>query len=347
MQFCRFALQQTVELNNAVLACEFSILTKILARKNCAIRCFYFTSILCLEGTKLVRYVRLIEFGDICGLGKVILEKLTRNTEIIKVEDYQYTKDTAFALRRTRVTRNQTNDAQVCCNMWKSMCDISQKHDNLGFISILILEGSDRKRHCYCMNLNPDVIKECTSLVIESPRTFNLSISFLIGSSLTSKQDLTFQDHLLLLNCMEPQFVHFPFEQGSNSWPNLSMKQGILSNCLDEVLRSQLRISSIQSNNAICGDSSPFHRLGGNSKIRSVRPKLLESLKEQFISKGFLRLAQRDQRLLSVIWNSYNPCTGLISFFPKKKKKTSRKNLKQTIYLLTFFILDSFDTQGF
>ena len=99
MKNCRIQLSSSAELSNAILGLEFALLTKILVRQWLPIRCFLMTSLLFSLSGRLTRYVRLIEFGDLCGLGHAFITKIRGKSSIVFLEDYQFTNDTLTALQ--------------------------------------------------------------------------------------------------------------------------------------------------------------------------------------------------------------------------------------------------------
>ena len=302
MKDCRKALSLQSHIHKSILSVEFLIITKILSRRQTlASCCFMFSFLHQFTDGRLFRYVRLIEFGDDVGLGDAILTRGTSAATI--VVDHQYTLDTQTQLSKAKQSRGETSDMTLCLSEYQLLIQACEKAPiRLGIQCILFLHGSFGE-HKSCFNISSSFVDSIKDGMMAQQK-FNLCQAF-VPSFLN--RDLTLQDQFTLLNCMEPKFVHFPYVKGPLSWNSMSLKHGLLENCLDE-------IRSMQSQHNVT--KYKHFRKGSHhgSNHRSHHPSLQRScfveLKSQFVSRGFFRVLIRDSTRLSVVWNAYDPCSG-------------------------------------
>ncbi len=119
---------------------------------------------------------------------------------------------------------------------------------------------------------------------------------------------LTLPEQLMILNCLEPKFVHFPYVQGGLTWNSKSIKQGVLDRAIDDVLLMQSRHTNL-SHSKVRVSSHSFGRNSINHGNNNTNTSLL-SLRSQFVCLGFLRILVRNQSQVSVVWNGYDACSG-------------------------------------
>jgi hypothetical protein len=262
-------------------------------------------SMLHRQENSLVRYVRLIEHGNALGLGREIIEKIGRLGKAIFVDDYQYTCDVQAQLSYiNRSSRNQPSDMPSCASALEDVVKIANSIDQkFGTIAVLFVDTGSANFFS-TLNLDPQFFHNAHAKVLKAPFTFNLCRQFLRQHQ-NREQKLSLQQQLNLLNCLEPKYVHFPCIQGEFSWDVMSIKHGVLENSLEDNLRMQSnqRQLSLPKPRGVGGHS------GRNSSNHATN-RSLESLKSQFVARGFLRLLFRDSIRLCVVWNGYDACSG-------------------------------------
>jgi len=287
------------------------VLTRVLGRARQPSSFFFMYSIITRVDSEFVRYIRLLEFGDAVGLGQRFMESMSQNSDTTYVDDYQYTSDTQQALNSARTnSRNQVDDMTVCKTSFQTLKHQSEKLEKTrGVIAVLFVsEHSVRDGTLFeCLNMEPTFFERIYKEFRKAPRiSFNLCHKFWV--SYRNTHDLLLSEQLSLVNSLEPKFIHFPFTKDGHDWHFKSTKQAILDDNFELVRTFQLRhaqnIPTTRKRKPSTNGSARFNR----STIPHTAS--LESLKLQFIAKGFFRVIQRDKMRLTVVWNAYDACSG-------------------------------------
>jgi hypothetical protein len=266
-------------------------------------------SIITKIDTGFVRYMRLLEFGDAIGLGQKFIERMSQNTGTTYVDDYQYTKDTQQALNSVRSnSRNQKDDMAVCKTSFQKLKHQSSELEKTRGVIAVFFANEDSDTFFDSLNMETAFFQRMYQEFRQSPPiSFNLCHKFWV--SYRNTRDLLLPEQLSLVNSLEPKFIHFPFTKDGHDWHSKSTKQAILDDNLELIRTFQLHHSQHMPTTR---KRKPSTNLSAHSH-RSAIPHSasLESLKRQFIAKGFCRVIHRDKMRITVIWNAYDACSGM------------------------------------
>ena len=298
------------ELNRAVLGLEFLVLSRLLSRSRQPVLLFFLFSMITRVDGRFVRYMRLLEFGDATGLGHKFIESMSQHSDTIYVEDYQYTKDTQDTLNSIRKnSRNHKDDIATCKTAFEVLKHQSKTLEKTrGVIVVMMIQGDGVDDKFFdCLNMEPLFFERVHQQFRKSPPiSFNLCNKF--WASYRSNRDLQLSEQLSLINSLEPKFIHFPFTKDGYDWHSKSAKQAILDDNYELVQTFQLRHTQHTSTPRKRKSSSVHAARSHRSAIAHTAS--LESLKHQFIAKGFCRLIHRDKMRITVVWNAYDACSG-------------------------------------
>jgi hypothetical protein len=300
------------QLEDAILKSEFRVIKKLLAREKLPKSLFMMFSLLIFDAQgKPVRYVRLIEYGTATGLGHIWTSRLNAVNDILHVVDYQFSSDTLDSIRNTGQSRNLPSDVTECVRSWEAVCAIDMD-PALCFQSAFFV-SSKHSVASKTFNCDASFLNTLLSELAQCTQQFNLNMSFLQAQPFSVVVPLAQQFHLV--NCLPPQFVHYPFTNGSDTWSRLSVKQSIIDGSFPETMRKHeimkpggpKKTPSLNSG----GETESLRRRRSHNSL----PTVLLSMKQQLINQGFFRIIEKTSLRTTVLWNSYDACTGVSSYF--------------------------------
>lgn len=305
MKGCRDEFQKNKDLFDATLKLEFAILQKLIFRDVAPAQLLLVSSFALHVDGQLYRYIRVIEDGDTMGLARAMTKKLQAVTSIMYILDYQYNKDTKQS--SSRLTRTTKSDIEACLQLWETMCDASNRADpGLSCSSMLLVarNGNTVKRF---FNFSQKLMDDCIVSVVKQPQHMNLCLEYLMTSTWHTNLSLEFQ--IDMINCLPPQWVHFPFADGPNRWYLYSYKEAILHDDYENIVLMQRQHAQM----TFPKKRTPklFHPTNHPrvSKSRQTNPMI--SLQQQFIHFGFLRVIDRSSSSTSIVWNAYDAESGV------------------------------------
>ena len=292
-----------------ILRTEFSTLVKLLHRMIVPSKLCLMTSVVVVVGERVVRYVRVVEHGSTTGLVQCWISRLRSVMDVDIVVDYQVTSDTVMSLRSYTPTRNRDSDVTDCLKLWNTICATSTEPSLR--LSCIFIASVKQEDVFTTFNIDKHMIEGLIVQLAQAPRSFNLNKNFLLTQPRLDTP-LPIEKQLELVNCLPPQYVHFPYTLGAPSWNHKSLKQAAIDGCLRERLEWQeSRFDDRQQPPKRQRPSTPSsHRARQLRAVESACHPILVSMKQEFVAKGFFRIIQRTSLRATILWNAYDCTSG-------------------------------------
>jgi hypothetical protein len=301
----RLILESDRQLNEVSCQLEHALLKRLVGRTSSTTDfSFYLSFLATTQDNMIFRYCRVLEHGSLIGFAQKCMH--TIQTEIVM--DVQCTMDTVLQLQ-LQSTRPRKDDVSVCSKLWTKVSDaIMCRHDKGGFISVFAVGSIPT---FMILGVEEKFIFSQWQTLKDMPQRLNLSTQMMMD---WRSEQLSTNEQLDYLNCFPPQCTSSRRSLWQ-SWSSKSPKQKMLNGMRGKELLDYITTCRYPEANKSMHDDQltdehpPLHSRRHRTYTRSQTPGI-QSLKSQFINKGFLRIIDTSVSGITLVWNSYDQYSG-------------------------------------